>query len=94
MLKGVRRAVRRGPNRTGDVRDTVGKFEVGGGGFIFFGGVVREKGGSGEPLEPPPLVTGLNLLCMIPLRWIVLFCPPSFGLVNCGIAPVHFLVPL
>ena len=26
--------------------------------------------------------------------WLVLFCPPSFGLVNCGIAPVHFLVPL
>ena len=35
-----------------------------------------------------------KLLCMISMRWIVLFCPPSFGLVNCGIAPVHFLVPL
>ena len=35
-----------------------------------------------------------KLLCMISMWWIVLFCPPSFGLVNCGIAPVHFLVPL
>ena len=85
MLKGVRRAVRRGPNRSGDgyVRDTVGKFEVGGG-FVFFGGGFAN----------PPLVTGLNLLCMLPVRWIVLFCPPSFGLVNCGIAPVHLIVPL
>ena len=56
MLKVVRRAVRRGPNRSGDgyVRDTVGKFEVGG--RIFWRGV-REKGGSDEPPEPP-LVTG------------------------------------
>ena len=27
-----------------------------------------------------------NLLWMIPMPWIVLFCPPSFGLVNCGIS--------
>ena len=32
-------------------------------------------------------------MCMIPMLWIVLFCPPSFGIVNFGIAPVHFLVP-
>ena len=58
VLKGVRRAVRRGPNRTGDgyVRDTVGKFEVGGG-FVFFGGGFA-KMGVDEPPEPP-LVTGL-----------------------------------
>ena len=58
MLKGVRRAVRRGPNRSGDgyVRDTVGKFE---GGFVFFGGGSR-KGGFGRTPEPPPLVTGLR----------------------------------
>ena len=58
MLKGVRRAVRRGPNRSGDgyVRDTVGQFEVGGG-FVIFGGGSR-KGGFGRTPEPP-LVTGL-----------------------------------
>ena len=35
-----------------------------------------------------------NLLCMTRMLGIVIFCPPSFGLVNYGIAPVHFLVPL
>ena len=39
----------------------------------------------------PLCIMFTNLLCMIPVRWIVLFCQPSFGLVNCGIAPVHFL---
>ena len=42
----------------GYVRDTVGKFEVGGGGSYFLEGGSR-KGVSDEPPEPPPLVTGL-----------------------------------
>ena len=52
---GFRRAVRRGPNRPGYgyVRDTVGKFQVGGVRMFWRG--VREKEGSDEP----PLVTGL-----------------------------------
>ena len=55
VLKGVRRAVRRGPNRSGDgyVRDTVGKFEVGGGSYFLEGG--SRKGGFGRtPRTPPP----------------------------------------
>ena len=53
VLTGVRRAVRRGPNRSGDgyVRDTVGKFEVGG--VVFFGGGSR-KGGFGRTPRTPP----------------------------------------
>ena len=61
MLTGVRRAVRRGPNRSGDgyVRDTVGQFEVGGGGSYFLEGGSR-KGGFGRTPRTPPLVTGLR----------------------------------
>ena len=53
MLKVVRRAVRRGPHRSGDgyVRDTVGKFEVGGSYFLEGG---SRKGGFGRTPRTPP----------------------------------------
>ena len=53
MLRRVRRAVRRGPNGDGYVRDSVGMFEVGVGvGFVFFGGGFAKKGFGRTP-EPP-----------------------------------------
>ena len=52
VLKGVRRAVRRGPNRSGDgyVRDTVGKFE--GGVRICWRGFAK-RGVRMNPPNPP-----------------------------------------
>ena len=48
------------PVDNNDIRDTVGKIEVGvGGGFVIFRGGFAKRGVRPNPRTPPPLVTGL-----------------------------------
>ena len=53
VLRRVRRAVGRGPNGDGYVRYSVGLFEVGVGGFVFFGGGFAKRGVRTNPRTPP-----------------------------------------